>query len=156
MWFGRTWGATLPGQRKWQRSAREPNVEVQICVNYTHVDDSAFQHYVSSRRATLQEPIQRQRKETKKRECAPGYVFWTLCGFKWVIWSQQTKGTQTGFASKTIATHLHQEEGVGSRESKYRWKLRTNHLPAGLYTEKEPEGGKWKKGGKVHNIGREK
>lgn len=56
--------------------------------------------------------------------------------------SQQTKGTQTGFASKTIATHLHQEEGVGSREKiqmEAAHRLR-NHFPAGLYTEKKPEG----------------
>lgn len=88
----------------------------------------------------------------KKRESVHLDMFSQLSvGSNGSFSSQQTKGTQTGFASKTIATHLHQEEGVGSREKiqmEAAHRLRT-HFPAGLYTEKKPEGGKWKTEGKV-------
>lgn len=61
---------------------------------------------------------------TTKRACASVYVFWTVCGLKWVIWSQQTKGSQTGWPPRPSQPTYVRKRGWEGRE-KYRWRLHT-------------------------------
>lgn len=61
---------------------------------------------------------------TTKRACASVYVFWTVCGLKWVIWSQQTKGSQTGWPPRPSQPTYVRKRGWEERE-KCRWRLHT-------------------------------
>lgn len=109
-------------------------------------------HTAGTHTGTVNRGDKNRRQHTKERVCVSVYVFWTVCGLKWAIWSQQTGGNTDRSSSNAITTHLRQEEGV--RAEGHWLTLREiqmeaahifeNHFQTTFQAEKKAEGGKWK------------